>query len=216
MNEQPPLPSLFQALLRGLYGSLAAATLGHMLVTACLPWGAELWLKGPYGPHFFDISLYLGVLYGGIALSLSRRPGPACAAAAAAFLGIALPMTVLTHAARWGMDTNAQPTLAWYYAVIATHTLATWGTTLGLGALLCPQRRWRGAIFAALGSLAGYLILEVFLRLVPSYAQGRWNPKSFIPSPVDLLTGMLIGAGIGAGIYLATPRPTVPAKEPSS
>ncbi|MCX5794017.1 MAG: hypothetical protein NTY77_00795 [Elusimicrobia bacterium] len=202
-NERPAIPGLSAALLRGLAGGFAGAVLGHILVTACLRAGAESWLKGPYGPHFFDIALYLGLLYGGIACGLSLRPGITLVGAWGAFLGIALPMALFTRTARWGMEAGAPPTLAWYWLVLAAHSLGTWGTTLALGALLCPRRRWLGAVGAVLGSLAGYLSLSLFLRIVPSYAQGRWHPGSFVPSPLDLLSGLLIGAGLGAGVFLA-------------
>jgi len=199
MKEQP-LPSLFHGALRGAAGGLAGAALGHVLVTLCLRGGGERWLKGPYGPddpgfHFFDIALFLSATFGCIAFSLSRRAVPTLAGLGCAFLALALPLTVLTHAAR------AFPW--WYWAVLGADILAVWGTTLALGALLCPARRMRGALFAALGSWAGYLVLELILHIVPSYAQGRWVPTSFIPSPVDLLTWLLAGAGMGAGIYLA-------------
>ena len=203
MDEHQPIPDLFQGLLRGAIGGFCGAMLGHILVTAVLKAGGQNWLKGPYGPHFLDISLYLGLLYGSLGLALSMRPRPALWGFFGAFLGIALPMSLLTRLAHWGMETNAPPTLAWYWAVIVCHSLGTWGTTFALGALLCPARRWTGAAGAALGSLAGYGLLQLFLVLVPSYAQGRWDPKSFLPSPLDLLTGIIIGAGIGAGIFLA-------------
>lgn len=202
-DERPAIPSLFQGLVRGSAGGLAGALAGHILVTAVLRAGGQDWLKGPYGPHFFDIALYLGVMYGAVGLALSLRPRPALWGFFGAFLGIALPMAVLTRVAHWGMETGAPPTLAWYWAVIVCHSLGTWGTTLALGALLGPARRWLGALGAVLGSLAGYGLLQLFLFAVPSYAQGRWDPKSFLPSPLDLLTGILIGTGIGAGIFLA-------------
>jgi hypothetical protein len=202
-NKWPPIPNLLQGLLRGCIGGFAGALAGHILVTAAIKAGGQNWLKGPYGPHFFDISLYLAVLYAAVGWALALRPAAALVGLLGAFLGIALPMAVLTRLAHWGMDTGAPPTLAWYWAVVVAHSLGTWGTTLALGALLCPARRWLGALGAALGSLAGYGILQLFLFAVPSYAQGRWDPKSFLPSPLDLLTGILIGAGIGAGIFLA-------------
>ncbi|MFA6004310.1 MAG: hypothetical protein WC881_09605 [Elusimicrobiota bacterium] len=203
MTETSSPANLPQSLLRGLLGGLLGAVLGHILVTLCLHAGGELWLKGPYGPHFFGISLYIGALYGSIAYSLSRRKNPTLVGGLGAFLGIALPMAILTRVAHWGMATNSPPTLAWVWAVLIIHTVATWGVTLALGAVLCPARPVRGALLATVGSLAGYLLLNAWLWLVPSYAQGRWVPTSFIPSPVDMLTGLLIGAGIGGGIYLA-------------
>jgi hypothetical protein len=223
-QAQADRPDLFQALLRGLAGGFIGAVLGHVLVTWCLRTGGEFWLKGPYGPgQFFGISAYLGVLYGCIGLALAWRAAPALLGLLGNFLGIALPMFVLTHhplpmrafmrllahfpafttrlmLSMGGLDLAG---LAWTIAVLFIYIAATWGTTLGLGALLCPGRRWLGAAAAALGSLAGYLVLKVFLAAVPSCAQGRWDPRSFSPSPLDLLTGLLVGAGIGAAVCLA-------------
>jgi hypothetical protein len=205
--------SIFAATTRGLAGGFAGALLGHIVVTACLRAGGENWLRGPYGPHFFDISLYLSFLYGGIAASICSCRSSILTGFLGPWLGIALPMVFLTHFARWGMEAGAQPTLAWYWAVLACHTAATWGTTLALGAVLVPGRRLRAALAAALGSFLGYLILAAFIRLVPSYAQGKWDPASFIPSPLDLLTGLLIGAGIACGIAWAARRPSAPLKQ---
>ncbi len=210
--------------MRGLAGGFVGAALGHLFVTWCLRAGGEFWLKGPYGPgQFFGISAYLGLLYGCIGLALAGSAGAGLLGFLGNFLGVALPMIVLTHDPRpmgafmgllahfpafttrlmqsmGGMNLVG---LAWTLAVIAVYTIANWGTTLALGALLCPRRRWLGAGAAVLGSFSGYLALKTFLSIVPSYSQGHWDPRSFVPSPLDLLTGLLIGAGIGAGVFLA-------------
>jgi hypothetical protein len=224
MNERPSAAAnIFRGLLRGLAGGFVGAILGHILVTCCLRAGGEFWLKGPYGPgQFFGISAYLGILYGCIGLALSGTATACLLGLLGNLLGIALPMAVLTHyplpmrvflrlllhfpvfttrlmMSMGGIDLAG---LAWTLAVIAIYIVANWGTTLALGAILCPKRRWLGAGAAALGSLAGYLLLKVFLTVIPSYAQGRWDPRSFMPSPLDLFTGLLIGAGIGAGVFL--------------
>jgi hypothetical protein len=73
--------------------------------------------------------------------------------------------------------------------------------------MLSPERRWRGAAGAALGSLAGYLLLMLIVYFIPPQAQGRWRPGSFYPAPLDMLTGILIGAGMGAGISLTAKKP---------
>jgi|GEM_PF-6254414 len=222
--ERPAIAKIFPGLLRGLAGGFVGAILGHLFVTWSLRAGGEFWLKGPYGPgQFFGIAAYLGLLYGCIGLALAGRAVPGLLGLLGNFLGIALPMVVLTHhplpmrafmsllahfpafttglmRSLGGLDLVG---LAWTLAVIAIYVMANWGTTLALGALLCPRRRWLGAGAAVLGSFAGYLVLKAFLAVVPSYAQGRWDPRSFVPSPLDLLTGLLIGAGIGAGVFLA-------------
>jgi hypothetical protein len=221
------ISNLFHGLLRGLAGGFVGAILGHVFVTWCLHMGGEFWLKGPYGPgQFFGISAYLGILYGCIGLALTWSAVPGLLGLLGNFIGIAFPMFVLTHhplpmrvfmgllahfpafTARLMMSMGGIDLvgMAWTLAVIAIYIVANWGTTLALGAILCPKRRWFGASAAVLGSFAGYLILKVFLAVVPSYAQGHWDPMSFMPSPMDLLTGLLIGAGIGAGVFLVGAR----------
>lgn len=201
------------AALAGGAGGLGGAALAHLAVTLANRLGqAELWLKGPYGPPFFNLALYMGMLCGGIGLSLSRR-APARAAPAllgllGPLLGIALPLALLTRFARWGEDPSAAPTWAWYYCVGGLYIAATWGTLLGLGALLCPARRWLGALGAAGGAFAGYLALTALLWAIPSYQQVLWAPQKFIPSPVALLDGFLTGAGMGLGIQAARRKST--------
>ncbi len=216
----------------GLSGGFAGALAGHIAVTLITRLGAQLWLVGPYGPpmQFFAMSVYLGFLYASIAGALSRQIRPALVGFGSACLPIALPMTILTH---WPGPLRAflhllarSPAitvrlmralhvlnpiaLIWTIAVLTVYLVATWGTTLALGALLCPARRWLGAILAAVGSGAGYLALQLFAHFIP--LPSRWDPTSFIPAPLDLLTGLLIGAGMGAGIGWAQDRQH---KEPS-
>ena len=228
MTENTPAASgPGKGALRGLAGGLAGAVLGHLFVTWCLRCGGEFWLKGPYGPgQFFGISAYLGILYGCIGWSLSGSAGPALIGFLGNFLGIALPMAILTHLPQpmrlflsflasfpdalgrllhWTGLLNPLG-LAWTLAVIVIYAVANWGTTIALGAVLCPARRWPGAGAAVLGSFGSYLALKVFLFIIPAAAQGRWRPESFMPSPLDLLTGALLGTGIGAAVFLVRSR----------
>lgn len=202
-----------RAALAGGAGGLGGAALAHLAVTLANRLGqAELWLKGPYGPPFFNLALYMGILCGGIAWSLSRqvsdRATPALLGLLGPCLGISLPMALLTRFARWGMEPGSAPTWAWYYSVGGLYIAATWGTLLGLGALLCPARRWLGALAGAGGAFTGYLALTAFLWAVPSYQQNLWAPQKFIPSPVALLDGLLTGAGMGLGIHAARRKST--------
>lgn len=187
---------LFQGLVRGGLGGLLGGAAAHVLVTLLNRAGGELWLKGPYGPPFSNIALYMGVLLGTTGLALSLRLKPALVGFFGPLLGIALPMFVLTRAA---------PALPWAYAVGALYIASTWGSILALGALLSPERL-SGALAAAAGSLAGYLFLAAMLWAVPSYKQVVWAPGALIPSPVALLDGLLTSAGLGAGVALASRR----------
>ncbi len=193
----------FAALVGGGLGGLFGAAAAHVLVTALNQLGAASWLKGPFGPPFFDIALYMGVLLAGAAAGALRRPGPAAAALAAAFGLIALPMSALTHVARWGMDAGGGPTNGWYYTVGGLYLLATWGTMAGLGAWGAARRRLIGAALACAGAFAGYGVLSLILWLAPSYRSVVWSPTGFVPSPVNLLDGLLTGAGLSLGIFVA-------------
>lgn len=187
---------LFQGLIRGGLGGLLGGAAAHVLVTLLHRVGGGFWLKGPYGPPFAGIALYVGILLGVTALALSWRLKPALAGFFGPLLGIALPMSLLTRLA---------PATNWVYAIGAVYIVSTWGSILALGALL-SARRLLGALLAAAGSLSGYLLLTGLLWAVPSYKKVVWAPEALIPSPVALLDGLLTSAGLGAGIALASRR----------
>jgi hypothetical protein len=84
----------------------------------------------------------------------------------------------------------------WQLAVVVLYTAAIWGTIALIGALSADTARWRGALAAVAGSFAAYQLLNLLLWAVPSYAQGKWNPASLLPSPVNLMDGLLSGAGL--------------------
>ena len=194
-------------LLGGGAGGLGGAAAAHLLVTLANRFGgAQTWLKGPFGPPFFDVAFYMGVLCLGIALGLSRKPKPAALAFLGPFLGMALPLAVLTRTARWGMDPGAPPTFAWVYAVRVIYTFGTWGTLLGLGAMLASGRRALSALAGAAGALLGFAVLEGLFRILPDQAAFYWSPDRLVAPPVELLDGLLTGAGLGVGIWLVARR----------
>ncbi len=138
------------------------------------------WLKGPYGPPFFNVALFMGILYGGIGLAIARRRGLAFGALGP-FLGIAVPLLVLTRVSE---------KLPWAWIVVALFIAAVWATIFAIGWL--QARLWGGAL-SMLGALAGYGALEGIKRLSP----GMTN------FPVVLLDGMLSGMGMATGIAIA-------------
>lgn len=197
---------LFAGLVRGGLGGLLGAAFGHMGAVLLLRTVGQDFLKGPYGPPFLAMALDLAAPIGFIAFALSLKPRPTAVGFLGPLLGIVLPMIVLTRTAQWGMnDAASTPTPQWAAAVGGLYIVSTWATLLALGALL-SQRRLAGALAGAGGAFAGYLLLAALLWAAPSYQQVRYDPKGLIPSPVDLFTGMLTGAGLGAGISLVSRR----------
>lgn len=192
----------FAAVAGGGLAGFFGAALAHVLTTMAARLGSEAWLRGPYGPPFFNVALYTGVFYGAIGAAAGRRARTAGIGLLSAFFAFLLPMFVLTRYGGWGMPRGADITPAWKLAVIAVFVLAIWSTIAGIGAAAGRVSPWRGAAAAVLGSLAGYAALAVLQRLFAAWTQGPWNPASFLPSPVNLLDGLLSGAGLCLGLSL--------------
>lgn len=178
------------------------AALAHVLSTLADRAGAEGFLRGPYGPQFFLIALYTGVFYAAIGFAAGRRAATALAGLLGPLLGIGFVMALLTRYSGWGMPRGLPGTPQWQLAVAAIYTLAIWATIAALGAMSARTRPWRGALAAVLGSLAGYGALSFLLWAVPSYGHVRWSPISYLPSPVNLLDGLLSGAGLCLALSL--------------
>ena len=185
----------------GLAGFLGAA-LAHALTTLADRAGCGGWLRGPFGPQFFCVALYTGVFYAGIGAAAARRAQGAGIAFAGAFLGLAAPLFVLTRYGGWGMPTGALPTPQWTRAFVVVYVLAVWGTIAALGALSTRTNPRRGLVAAVLGSLAGYAVLAGVLRLFPALLNAPWSPASYVPAPVNLLDGLLSGAGLCLALTL--------------
>ena len=182
---------MYEALLGGGVGGLVASALAHVVTTlfdgACK---SGSWLQGRYGPPFFNISLFMGIMYGGIAFGLSKRRSDVAVGALGPFLGIALPLAALE---RMGI-------FDWYHLVIGIFVAATWGTIIALGWRL--GRGWRGALGAIIGAFAGYLILTGIGAASPRLMAWPIPLYRYLPTPAVLLDGLLTGAGIGAGVFI--------------
>lgn len=184
----------FDAIVGGGAAGFLGGILAHILTTIASRYGAEGWLRGPYGTQFFPLALYLGVLYGAIAFAAKRTAKNALIGFSFPFLMIVVPMAVLTHLELM-KDLPRGETLvwSWFWVVIIVQTVALWGGLALIGAVSSGTKAWRGAVAAVLGSLTGYGLLSLFLWAVPSYGKGRWDPRSFVPSPVTLMDGLLSG-----------------------
>ncbi|MFI5349121.1 MAG: hypothetical protein ACHQ2Z_06230 [Elusimicrobiota bacterium] len=185
----------------GLAGLLGAA-LAHVLATLAERAGCGGWLGGPFGPRFFEVALYTGVFYAPIGAAAGRRPASAALAFGGTFFGLAVPLYVLTRYGGWGMPTGEPPTPQWRHAFVAVYFLAVWGTIAAIGADAARANARRGAAAAVLGSLAGYAALTAALRVLPGLARAPWHPGSFMPVPVNLLDGLLSGAGLCLALSL--------------
>ncbi len=185
----------FAAIVGGGAAGFFGAALAHVLTTIATRFGAESWLRGPYGTQFFPLALYLGVLYSAIGFAAGRSVKTALLGFSGPFFGIAVPMALLTHLALMkDLPRGNAWAWSWFWVVIIIQSVALWGGIALMGAFSAATSRWRGAVAAVLGSLAAYGMLSFLLWAVPSYGQGRWNPASFLPSPVTLMDGLLSGA----------------------
>lgn len=185
--------SPFSAIVGGGSAGFFGAALAHVLTTIASRFGAEDWLRGPYGTQFFPIALYLGILYAAIGFAAGRAKS-ALVGFSCPFFGIVVPMTLLTHLESMKNLPRGNTLIwSWVWIVVLIQAVALWGGIAMIGAVSAATKPWRGIIAAVVGSFAGYGILSFFLWSVPSYGQGRWNPTSLLPSPVSLMDGLLSG-----------------------
>ena len=169
--------TLFAALLSGGAGGFAGGAAAHLVVTALNRFtDANQWLKGPYGPPFFNLALFMGIFYGAIGLALSRRLKTALAGFFGPLLAIALPMSVMTWTLRLGSR-------AWVYAVGVIFIAAVWGTVFLLGWMSGKERKRLAGLGAMAGSFAGYLALSAALKLAPGLALWPWRVGPLNGSP---------------------------------
>ncbi|HEX4047912.1 MAG TPA: hypothetical protein VH309_08765 [Elusimicrobiota bacterium] len=173
--------------LGGLAGFLGAGA-AHVLTVLLSRHGGGEWLHGPFGPPFFAAALYTGIFYGAIGAAAGRRAA-AAAGFFGGFLGLLIPLYVLT---RYGGWTPAQ----WSHVMLAAYVLVLWGTIAGIGAASTRAKPWRGAAAAVLGSLAGYALLAACLKLFHGLSGASSNPLALRPPLVNLLDGLLSGAGL--------------------
>lgn len=180
----------------------AGAVAAHVLTILADRAGAESWLRGPYGPQFAPIAIYSAIFYASLGAAAGRRPLTALLGFLGPLLGIAATMTALTRYAGWGMPRGLPSTPQWQLAVASIYTVSIWSTTMLIGAASSQTARWRGALAAVLGSWTAYGLLTAFLWALPSYSAARWNPLSLLPSPINLMDGMLSGAGLCLALSL--------------
>jgi hypothetical protein len=192
----------FSAVVGGGIAGFFGAALAHVLTTLAERAGAQAWLRGDYGPPFFGAALYMGVLYAAIGAAAGRKALTAGIGFAGGFFVFLLPMFVLSRYAGWGMPRGADATPSWKIALIVVLIATIWSTIAAIGAASAPAAPARGALAAAAGSLAGYAVLSVLLKIFSSWAATPWSAASLIPSPVNLLDGLLSGAGLCLGLSL--------------
>lgn len=192
--------------MTGGAAGLLGAALAHLLTALLDRAGSETWLKGPYGPAFFNIALYTGVFYAAVGAAAARRPREALIGLLGPFLTIAVPMAVLTRVARLGLFPGGAPSIEWRVIVTVIYLLAIWGSIAAIGASAVGRRPWLGAGAAVVASLLGYGVLQSFLSAVPSYAKNPWNPAGLVPSPVNLMDGILSGAFVALAVVLVQRR----------
>lgn len=192
-------------LLGGGLGGLLSGAVAHVVTTLFdRAGGSEFWLKGPEGPPFFNVALFMGVMYGGIAWSLSKRRSDALVGALGPFLGIAVPMALMSRHLSFAPAMKGlfpQSPSPWADIVIVLFVCAIWGTVFALGWRL--GRGWKGALGAVTGSFCGYLILMGVTYATPRLNNWPVAMYKYLPTPLVLLDGLLTGAGIGAGVHLS-------------
>jgi hypothetical protein len=196
----------FGAAVTGGAAGFFGAGLAHVLTALFDRAGSEAWLKGPYGPAFFNIAVYTGIFYAAVGAGATRRLRETLIGFFGPFLTILVPMTVLTRVAKLGLYPDKAPSIEWKLLVTVVYLTAIWGTIAALGASAVKKWRWLGAAAAIVGSLLGYGALQLFLNLVPSYAANPWNPAGLVPSPVNLMDGILSGAFLALAVVLVQRR----------
>jgi len=192
----------FSAIIVGGSAGFFGAALAHVLTTLADRLGAQAWLRGPYGPQFFPIALYTSVFYAALGAATGRRAATALLGLLGPLIGIAGLMTALTRYPGWGMPRGLPGTPQWQLAVAAIYVGTIWGTITALGATSSRTSRWRGALAAVIGSFLAYGVLALLLKAFPAYGKSPWNPVSLIPSPVNLLDGILSGVGLCLALSL--------------
>jgi hypothetical protein len=177
----------------GLAG-FAGAALAHVFSLYVSRHASAEWLHGPFGPPFFAAALYTGIFYSAIGAAAGRGAS-AAVGFLGGFLGLLVPLYVLT---RYGGWTPRQ----WQGVMISAYILVIWGTIAGIGASAARGKTWRGVAAAVLGSLAGYAVLRASLAIFHGLTPSPSAPASMLPPFVNLLDGLLSGAGLCLALSL--------------
>ncbi len=214
-------PQLGPLILGGALGAFLGTLLAHALVMAAQRTSPEagLWLKGPYGPPFFNLWLASSVFYAGIGAGLFRgkeRLQGAGIGFGVPMFGILLPMILATRLFSWG-EGSSEPTMAWMYLILAVYT-GSCASAVWLLGLLCRAggRRfdWRTAFAGLVGMGAAYGVGRLMNGLFPPYAS--IDSAMLLPPASVTLDGIFTGTLIGAAIaYSAAPRGKIEAPSPA-
>lgn len=196
-----------RALRAGLAGLLGAAA-GHWAVLAArrLTGDADIWLKGPHGPPFFELCLATGGYFACLGAGLAAGGGwrgrakAAAATGAAAFGALALPLAVGTRIFRWGED-SPEPTRAWMVLVLVAYAAACAAGAYSAGCVAGePGSRWRWGLRAMLGAFAAWVVDRWVLAAVPFKALDPLAPPGLFPSPATFVTGLAWGLGVALAL----------------
>lgn len=194
-------PSWLRSSLLGAACGLAGALLAHWAVLALRMQAenANLWLKGPHGPPFFELALSTGIYYActGAGAGIKRLHG-AAAGLGASFLAVALPMVLATQALAWGEDPEEPETLAWFYLVLGCYALANVLGSAAAGFFSAEPRSRRAAAGAVLGC-AGAGLLHILARVLFPAESLVLPALSLLPPKSALAVGALWGGMMSAG-----------------
>lgn len=188
----------FQKLLAGAVGGALGAAAGHLSVMLAYRWSAGesgMWLKGPHGPPFFDLTLSTAVFYAFLGASLYEGRGRlrgALVGGSAVFLSLALPMSVATRSFAWGEGAAEPETLRWFYLILATCVLANLGSAALLGTFWrFPASRRRTLHGAA--SVPAAAILQSALNYVLPWLSERVIALGYLAPRSAVFSGALWG-----------------------
>ncbi|MBI4425326.1 MAG: hypothetical protein HY554_16475 [Elusimicrobia bacterium] len=180
--------------LNGAAGGVLGALLAHWVVLAAraATGAADVWLKGPHGPPFFELTLATAAFYASVGAFAGPRRGAAARsakAAGAAFLALALPMALATRLFSWG---ETGPSFAWIYMILGSYALANGSGAFAVGWTLGRSR-------AGLRALAGAGAAWAVDRLAQWAVFG--GPQAppvagWLAPPAAVLSGLLWGEGI--------------------
>jgi hypothetical protein len=199
---------IFPLSVGGAIGGLCGAFLGHLAVVGVhkIDPAASLWLKGSHGPPFFSLLLNVSVAYACIGAGVFRGRQRLMGAAwggGSVLLGMALVLGISTRLFTWGEGPGAQQTLAWFYLVLGTYTLASTVAVWLIGAKAqagSSTHDFKAGWGAVAGAAVAYAIGVALNRLIPALAPSF--PPGVLPHVGALTDGVISGAAIGAGTAL--------------
>ena len=198
---------MIERTLRGCAGGAFGALSGHLAVVLAHRWtgNADIWIKGPHGPPFFDLALSTAFFYAclGGALFRSRLPAGTGIGFGVAFATFVLPMMLATYLFSWGEGPAAPQTWAWVYMVLGAYSAANLTTAAALGFWVIRPSAWRRAACAAGGAVAAYVFLFAAQKIFPSLG-ARVAVIGYLAPPFAVYSGAFWGAAISLGTMAYT------------